>query len=99
MHEVDLLPGGLHGVLARERAGHVHGPELAGDTAGREPREVGLHRRLTADEVHSREVVPAVLAQRPRQVVVAVDDTDGVRGAHRLRVTGVLGRDRGIHKV
>ena len=45
------------------------------------------------------EVVAAVVAQRPGQVVVSVDHADGRRGAHRERVTGVFGRDSGIHRV
>ena len=49
--------------------------------------------RSTADEV-----VAAVLAQRPGQVVVPVEDGDGGPG-HRPGVTGVFGRDSGTHRV
>ena len=83
VHEVDLLVRGPYGVLAGQRAGHEHRPELAGDPTGAQAREVGLDGGLAGDERDGREVVAAVVAQRPGQVVVPVEDTDHRSGGHR----------------
>ncbi len=98
-YELDLLARRLHGLGAGQRARHEDRPELSGDATGREPREVCLHGGFPADQVDRTEVVAAVVAERPGQVVVSVDDTDGGAGGHRGRVTGVLGRDSGIQSV
>ncbi len=65
----------------------------------REPGEVGLHRGFAAGEVDGGEVVAAVVAKRPGQVVVSVDHADGRGHGHLGRVTGLLGRDSGIQSV
>ncbi len=83
-HHVDLLDGGAHGIHAGQ-VRHPHGPELRRDPAAREARQVGVqagHRILDGqarDHVvadgRARPALPhRALAERPGEVVVAVDD-------------------------
>ena len=54
--------------------GDVDRPELPADAARSEPRDVGHDRRLRLRDVELVEVALRLLAQRPRIVVVAVDE-------------------------
>src|SRR5262249_36088627 len=53
---------------------HIYGPELAANTAGTQPRDVGHDRRLRFCDVELLEVPLRLLPQRPWIVVVAVDE-------------------------
>ena len=80
-------------VGSRHRRGHVDRPELAADAAGLEPRDVGHQRRCALGDVGLAEVAPRVdLAQRPRVVVVAVDErylrVQGLGAGNQFRLGG-----------
>lgn len=80
---VDLFEGGADRRVAREVGPYVNGPELRADAARAQPRNVGVQMAgLVGGDVTGVEVVADLFAQRPRQVVVAVDD--GVFGEEFL---------------
>jgi hypothetical protein len=76
--QVDLLEHGRNSTVTGQRGRHVDGPELRPDTAGREPGQVGVQipgRRLQVEDDLARivAVLPGPVTQRPRQVIVPVD--------------------------
>ena len=80
LHQVDLLQGVHRRVrpLAVDRAdGDVRRPELPADAAGAQARDVGHQFRLAHREIHRIEA--AALADRVRDVVVAVDERNGAQ--------------------
>jgi hypothetical protein len=87
--EVDLLQRGGHRGVTLQRAGDVDRPELAADPAAPQPRQVGVRRRHGTRQVHPVQVGSEPGAQRPRQVVVAVDQrVPAQQGAGRGEVVG-----------
>src|SRR2546425_1019928 len=77
--DVDLFERGADGVVPGHVAAHVHRPELRAHAAGAQSRDVGVQGgALVGGDVALVDVITNLLAQRPRQVVVPVDD--GVRG-------------------
>jgi hypothetical protein len=86
VHDVDLLEhrrDGRSRIGAGRRRRHVHGPELAADTAGGQPREVGHDRRLRFAHVERVQIHSPLLPHLPRVIVVAVDDGDLAQQASR----------------
>ena len=88
-HERHLLQHGGDGGGPGERARHVDRPELGADPARPQPGQVGVQLRDARREVDGA----PQRAQRPRQVVVAVDQRGGGEqvqraggGGHRCRV-------------
>ena len=101
VHAVDLLERGRDGGVALQRARHEDRPELPAHPALLEAGEVGLRRRHRSRDVERLEVVAGLLARRPRQVVVTVDERvlgraareparGGRRRARRRRSGGLL---------
>jgi hypothetical protein len=91
-HQVDrvhLLERRGDRLLPGEGAGDEHRPELSADSAGPEPRQVGVQLRLRAGDVDGGEVV-GELAHGPRQVVVTVHHQDRGRVSSGLRHTSIL---------
>ena len=75
MDDVDLFERGAHRLLALHRRRHVDRPELAADAALAQPRDVGHQLRHAAGDVGLGEIAARIeSAQRPRVVVVAVDE-------------------------
>jgi hypothetical protein len=63
------------GVAAADLGRHVDAPELGADAAGSQPRQVRVATSREGQVVARRIAVGlAILANRPRQVVVAVDE-------------------------
>ena len=76
-HLVDrghLLQRRRDGALSLQGRRHVDGPELRADLPVSQARNVGLQLRLLAADVDPVEVVEHVLAHRPGQVVVPVEE-------------------------
>ncbi len=79
--QVDLLEHGRDRPVTGQRDRHVDGPELRAHPAGREPGQVGVQavgRRVQVEDhlVQVAAVLPGPRAQRPRQVVVPVDQRE-----------------------
>jgi hypothetical protein len=105
LDEIDLFDRRLHGGRSRRRDRDPHRPELRADMPGAQARYVGHHRGLAGrrrelggvgSEIDLREVTAEALADRPRQIVVPVDDRrscqhgvdacgDAIRGVFRGR--------------
>ena len=84
MDQIDLLQrvhGGMNPRIHR-RHGHVGGPELPGQPAGADLREIGHQGGLQHGEVHR--VDPAARPDRVGDVVVAVDQRRGAQNAQGL---------------
>src|SRR3989454_12437742 len=94
MHEIDLLERVHRRMLASmERGdGHVRRPELRAHGAGAELGDVGHEFRLEHGEIHGIEATP--LADRVRDVVVAVDEWDRLEDAQGLGA--VILRGQGV---
>jgi hypothetical protein len=86
VHDVDLFQHRLDRRLTLERRGHVHRPELPADSSGPQAWNVGHRLRLRTADVDRRQVERRhVFADRPRVVVVAVDERRGaVDGSRSL---------------
>ena len=75
VRRVDLLYCGADGHVAEDRAADIDRPELAADAASAHPFHVGHQRRLSLvraglQPLHAQ---LEILSERPRQVVVPVD--------------------------
>ncbi len=94
MHEVDLLKGGRHGGVARQRRRHIHRPELTADATRTQPRYVGLQVRLGVGDVELAEVVSGPGPHLPGEIVVPID-----QGMGGEQVTGSVQADAVRHGV
>ena len=74
--------------------GNEDAPELAGDPALAEPRNVGVDRRAALTEVDPGQIARELLAQRHGQVIVAVDQRRVLEKGARPHERGVLGDER-----
>jgi hypothetical protein len=75
MDDVDLLERGRDRGLSLQRHRHVHRPELPADATGLQAGDVGHDRGLRLRDVQRVEVARWILlAERPRVVIVAVDE-------------------------
>ena len=88
--ELDLFELGARGV--RQSRGDEDAPELAGHPALAQPRNVGVDRRAALVEVDPGQIARERLAQRPGQVIVAVDQRHLLEERARPRERSVLGR-------
>ena len=73
---VDLLEGFARGLGRGQGRGHIDRPELTPDAAGPQARNVGVQFGRGVEirrQVHSVGVIAVFFAQRPGQVVMAVD--------------------------
>ena len=90
---VDLLEGFLDRLQRRQAGRHIDGPELPPDTAGPQARDIGVQfgrRHQILRQIDGVDIVPILLSQRPRQVVVPVDQRRGLQNLHHSRLIGVL---------
>ena len=90
--ELDLLELGARRV--RQSRGDEDAPELARDPALAEPRDVGVDGRAALAQVDPGQIARERLAQRPGQVVVAVDQRHFLEEGARPRERSVLGDER-----
>ena len=90
--ELDLFELGARRVRQSRR--DEDAPELAGDPALAEPRNVGVDRRAALVEIDPGQIARERLAQRPGQVVVGVDQRHLLEERARPREGSVLGDER-----
>src|SRR5512136_1517246 len=71
---VDFLQGSAHGLFALHVRRYIYGPELPAYAACAQTRNVSHQPGLRLIEINTGQVASKLLPQRPRQVIMPVDE-------------------------